>query len=702
MWCCSTDPAGTGPRVVSCGCLIDGSANVARVPDLRRLLAPHSIAVVGGTPAERVVAQCVKLGFAGSIWPVHPTRTHLAGIACVPSLADLPDVPDAVFLGVNRHATVEAVGMLAAMGVGGAVCYGSGFAEAGEDDLQVQLLASAGAMPLFGPNCYGFVNTFDRVALWPDEHGMRRHERGAAIVSQSGNVAVNLTFQQRGLRLGQMITVGNQASLGTEDVIEALLGDQRITSIGLFLEAVRDPQHFAAVAARAHEQGVPIVALQTGRSAAGAAIATSHTGSMAGRAAAYDALFERVGVATVSTPAELLETLKLLDADGRLPGNRIVSLSCSGGEASLVADRAEATGLEFTPFGDDHRARIEGTLAGSPDGLVSVSNPFDYHTFMWGDRVAMAACFTAVMDGPHDATMLVLDAPPGTDNDPSSWYTAADALADAADATGRRAVVVATMAECIDEPFRTHLAGRGLTALLGLSEALVALEAATATPTMPIAAHAPVRAAGPTHLIDEAAAKAKLRTLGVAVPAGEVVRRGEVLTAAERVGYPITLKALGLAHKSEVGAVKVGLRDPESLAAALDAMPTTGAGCLVERTVTDVIAEVLVTVRRDPPIGWLVSLGLGGVMTELWGDVTHLLAPVTHDDVVAALGRLRSAPLLHGFRGRPAADVHALASLVVTLVDSVVGTDVVEVELNPVLVGRHGATAVDALWIEEI
>ncbi len=666
--------------------------------DLHRLLAPRSIAVVGGAAAERVVAQCLKLGFRGPIWPVHPNRSHLAGVPCMASLADLPEVPDAVFLGVNRHVTVDSVRMLAEMGVGGAVCYGSGFAEAGDDHLQVELLAAADGMPLFGPNCYGFVNTFDSVALWPDEHGLQRHERAAAIVSQSGNVAVNLTFQQRGLRLGYMITVGNQASLGTEDAIEALLDDERVTSIGLFLEAVRDPQHFAAVSMRANGQGVPIVALQTGRSAVGAAIATSHTGSIAGRAAAYDAMFERYGIATVRTPAELLEALKLLDEGGRLAGNRIVSLSCSGGEASLVADRSEATGLAFEAFDDDHRTRIEATLT----EFVSVSNPFDYHTFMWGDRTAMAACFTAVMDGPQDATMLVLDAPPGPDNDPSSWYIAADALADAAEATGKRAVVVATMAECINEPFREHLTRRGLTPLLGLGEALTALDAAAVVPPRRVGAHAAVGSPGETHVIDEASAKARLRTIGVAVPDGEVVPRSEVLSAAGRVGYPITLKGLGLAHKSEAGAVKVGLRDPEALAAALDAMPTTGAGCLVERTVTDVIAEVLVTVRRDPPVGWLVSLGFGGVMTELWSDVTHLLAPVGHDDVVAALERLRSAALFHGFRGRPAADVHALASLVVTLVDSVVGTKVVEVELNPVLVGRHGAVAVDALWIEEI
>ena len=192
-----------------------------------------------------------------------------------------------------------------------------------------------------------------------------------------------------------------------------------------------------------------------------------------------------------------------------------------------------------------------------------------------------------------------------------------------------------------------------------------------------------------------------MAALGVAVPAGKVVAASEVHDAATRIGFPVTLKALGLAHKSESGAVKVGLGDDDALAAALATMPAVDS-YLIEATVTDVVAEVLVAVRRDPPIGWLVSLGFGGVMTELWSDVAHLLAPVTPDAVLQSLSALRSYPLLTGFRGRPAADIDALVALVVTLTDAIVGTGVVEVELNPVMVGRRGAVVVDALWLEEL
>ncbi|HAP77794.1 MAG TPA: acyl-CoA synthetase, partial [Acidimicrobiaceae bacterium] len=236
----------------------------------------------------------------------------------------------------------------------------------------------------------------------------------------------------------------------------------------------------------------------------------------------------------------------------------------------------------------------------------------------------------------------------------------------------------------------------------GLGEALTALAVAAAPTPATMARHAPVATSVATRLVDEAAAKQRLRSVGVAVPDGIVVGSAEeAVVASHSLGFPVTLKALGLAHKSEAGAVRVGLRDVEALLAAMASMPTTGSGYLVEATVTDVVAEVLVAVRRDPPIGWLVTVGHGGVTTELWSDVAHLLAPVSRDEVIGALERLRSAPLLRGFRGRPPADVDSVADLVVRLADAVVGSDIVEVELNPVLVGTRGAVAVDALMTVE-
>ena len=668
------------------------------MPDLSRLLNPRSIAVIGGSPAARVVEQCQKLGYTGKIWPVHPTKKEMHGVACFPSLADLPGVPDAAFVAVNRHLTLDAISQLSAMGAGGAVCYASGFAESGDVELQAELVRRAGELPILGPNCYGYINALDGIALWPDEHGCRPVKHGVGIISQSGNVGINLTMQQRGLNMAYMVTVGNQAGGGVEDALQSFIDDNRVTAIGMFIEAVREPIRFAQLAQLAYNKGKRIVALQTGKSEAGALIAASHTASLAGNRQAYAALFERCAVATVETPTELIETLKMLDNGGVLSGYRLASLSCSGGEASLIADMSEFTNLKFEPFPAEQTARIEATLT----ELVHVGNPFDYHTFMWGDKPAMTATFGETMRGDHDATLLLLDAPPRDDQDASSWLVAAEAFAAAAQATGRRAVCVATMSENFSESMRNSIMSLGLNAAQGLRETLVALDRAAWLGThKPMPLPAAVTAPGETALVDEANSKAMLSSWGVPVPTGARCTRDNVVSEAQRIGFPITLKGLGLAHKSEAGAVAVGLRDVDQLVASLNLMPSDIAEFLVEQTVTGIVAEVLVSIRRSAPLGWLITVGAGGVLTELWKDTQCLLAPATAQDLQGALQKLRIAPILNGYRGKPAANIDSLVSAILTLQQHVVGSALAEVELNPVLVTTNSAVAVDALIIEE-
>ena len=671
---------------------------------LSRTLNPRSVALFGASPAQSVIEQCQKLGFTGQLWPVHPTRESIAGVKCYESIADLPSAPDVAFVAVNRNATIDVVKQLAKLGAGGAVCYASGFAESGTQsgisgvDLQQQLVAAAGEMPLLGPNCYGYINALDGVALWPDQHGCKPESFGAAIVSQSGNVGLNLTLQQRGLNLAYMVTVGNQAVTGVEDCLEVFINDSRVTSIGLFIEAIVDPVRFARLAHYAAQRNLRIVALQTGRSEAGALIAASHTASLAGRRRAYEALFARCGVAMVESPTELIETLKLLNQGGALTGNRLVSLSCSGGEASLVADLSEQTSLRFEPFSNEQHQRISATLT----ELVTVGNPFDYHTFMWGDRVATANTFAEVMNGPQDATLLILDTPPRDDQPSDSWTVAAQSLGDAAAKTNKRGVVVATIPECVTADVRDAARSANMTVLQGLQESLAALDAA-AWLGLNLPGEVPAKGVAPraTKLIDEAEAKSMLSRNGVAVPSGARSQRDELVATANRVGYPVTLKGLGLAHKSESGAVRVGITDADQLIAAANAMPKEISEFLVEQTVTNIVAEVLVGVRRDAPVGWLVTLGAGGVFTELWRDTVCLLAPATNAEISQALQKLRIAPLLNGFRGKPAANIDALVELIQKLIGATLNNGLVEVELNPVLVTPKSAIAVDALMIAE-
>lgn len=319
---------------------------------LSRLLRPRSLAIVGGKAAEEAVRQCRALDFAGPIWPVNPKRAEMDGLPCFADMASLPEAPDAVFMAAPAPAIITLAGEL--KGIGGAICYAADFAESGEEGRQRQdaLLAAAKGVPLIGPNCYGMLNLFDRVALWPDQHGCLPIDagRGVAIVSQSGNLALNFTMQKRGLPIGYVISVGNCADVTPADLIEALIQDERVTAIGLHLEGLGSVARFSDACLAARAAGVPLVALKTGASAKGAALTLSHTSSLAGADALCDALFERYGVARAHDPASFLETLKLLHVAGPLRGRRVTSASCSGGEASLTADLAERAGLETPDF----------------------------------------------------------------------------------------------------------------------------------------------------------------------------------------------------------------------------------------------------------------------------------------------------------------------------------------------------------------
>ncbi|MEM8754348.1 MAG: CoA-binding protein, partial [Pseudomonadota bacterium] len=404
-----------------------GAPSVGR--DLSRLIRPRSVALIGGGWAANAARACAAMGFDGDVWPVHPTKAEVAGLPAYPSLAALPAPPDAAFVAVNRDAAVDAVGALSAMGAGGAVCFASGFAETAEGARQAALVAAAGDMPLLGPNCYGFVNYLDGALLWPDQQGGRRVDRGVAVVSQSSNIAINLTMQARGLPIAYVVCVGNQAQTGLAEVAAALAADDRVTAIGLYVEGVGDPVAFHSMAAAA---GKPIVALKSGRSAAAQAAAVTHTASLAGGDAASRAFFARCGVAEVENLTELLEALKLLHVGGPTGGRRIASVSCSGGEASLAADAGSRRDLTFPAFSAAEAEAIRAPL----NELVAIANPLDSHTFIWGDEERMAACFSAVAGADVDLTLFVIDFPRADRCDPSAWGPAIAAIKRAA-AAGR-------------------------------------------------------------------------------------------------------------------------------------------------------------------------------------------------------------------------------------------------------------------------
>ena len=312
--------------------------------NLLRLLSPRHVAVIGGRDAEVCAAECARIGFKGPFWPVNPKRSEIGGHRCYASVDDLPEAPDAVFLAIPREPAIEALKKLAAMGAGGVVCYTAGFGETGIDGaaMEERLLEAAGDMALVGPNCYGIINYVDKVALWPFTHGGDCPGYGAAIITQSGMLSSDFTMSQRSAPFAYMVSAGNQSAIRIEDFIDTLCDREEVRAFGLHIEGIKDIARFEAVARKALDVGKPIVALKTGTSQLGSALTVSHTGSLSGTVALYDALFDRLGIVKVTSPAQLLETVKLFSVAGVPKGKRVAALTCSGGGVEFSEPRRKS------------------------------------------------------------------------------------------------------------------------------------------------------------------------------------------------------------------------------------------------------------------------------------------------------------------------------------------------------------------------
>ena len=679
-----------------------------RPVDLNRLLRPRSIAAIGGLAAARVVEQCDRMAFSGEVWPVHPHRKEVAGQPAFRTVEELPEAPDAAFVGVNRHAAVEAVAALSERGAGGVICYASGFQEASDGAaLQQQLLRAAGKMPLIGPNCYGLLNLADGVPLWPDQHGAERlpaDGRGVAIITQSSNIAISLTMQQRGLPIAYVMTAGNQAQLGVSALATALLDDERVSALGLHVEGFDSIDGFEALARLARERRVPVVVMKAGRSARGRAATLSHTASIAGSDAGASAFLRRLGFARATGIPEFLETLKVLHVHGSIDGPRIGVLCCSGGEASVVADAVEDSALALPELACEQTAAVRAQV----HPLVDVANPLDYHTFSWGDQKALGAIFAAFADpATFDATLLVLDFPRPDRCDAADWQVTLDAFHGAMAETGSKGLIVATLGENMPEGKAAWLVERGVAPLCGIREALAAIECAAAIGaawqapnSAPLISAEP--ATGKSTILNEANAKARLAAFGVEVPPGHVVRTpAEALTAARSLGGAVALKALGLAHKTEHRALRLGLSQAAEIHTAAEELLTLSDSLLIERFTDRIVAELIVGLHRDPELGLMLTLGSGGVLVELLGDSITLLLPVTEAEVRDALAELRCAPLLAGYRGQPPADIDAAAAAILGVANFALEhqTRLQELDINPlaVLEKGRGAVALDAL-----
>lgn len=680
---------------------------------LERLLSPRSIAFVGGAIAEMAIRRNLELGYEGDIWPVHPTRKEIAGFKAYPDIDGLPGVPDSAFVALRRELTIDIVKNLADAGAGGCVCYAAGFAEMGEEGaaLQEQLVAAAGGMPLVGPNCFGLVNYLDKTALWPYLFGGKPAERGVALISQSGNIAMNLSMNKRSVSFTHVIGAGNQANLGPADYIDALLQDDRVAAVGMYIEGIDDIEHFSRSALQALKQGVPIVVVKVGKTEASVRQSGSHTSSLTGSDVLFDAFLERVGIIRVGTLERLLETLKVLVLGERLKGQNIFSLSCSGGEAAVIADLADEVEIEMKPFSD---AQIKKLNEQFPN-YVTVSNPFDYNTSIWGDRAAQEKCFTTSMEGDHDAALLIYDHPTVISNEVEEWLTTIDAFIAAHKTTGMPAFVVCTISELLPEDLRERLISEGVVPLQGLDDALFALSAAAKyyqkflnnganEATAPNLTAKAIARDSAISWSDERQSKRLLQDAGLTVPEGDVGSAAEAVKIAERIGFPVVVKAVGVLHKSDVGAVILNLQNADEVKNAVAKISESigeSNQYLVERLTTGTVAELIIGVNRDDQFGPALVIGAGGILVELVADSVSLLLPTDRNAVSRAIESLSVAKLIKGFRGKKPGDMEAAVDAILSIAKFAESKrdSLMELDVNPLLVlpAGQGVVVADAL-----
>jgi acetyl-CoA synthetase len=679
--------------------------------DIRRLIAPRSIALIGaGAWTDAVAAGNVAVGYTGSIWRVHPTRTSTPSAVYYRTVAELPAAPDAAFIAVPNHEVPAVAGALAARGAGGFVCFSAGFAETGSAAgraLTDDLVSQAGALPFFGPNCYGFVNFFARAAMMPDQIVGEPLERGVALICQSGTIALTLMFSDRSLPIGCLFTVGNQTRIAVEDLIDILAEDPRVTAFGLYLEGIKDAGAFSRAADKARAAGKPIAVVKSGRTQAAARTAHSHTGALAGADSVFDGFCRQAGIARCDTLATLCETLKVFHVGGALPGRKILAMGTSGGDMAMTADVARSLDLDFAPIPEDHAAALRHLLT----DRVTVANPFDLHTYLWFDPPALGRVFSEALAAGYDAVGFMLDRPPEDKADAASFDAVIDVFIAAAQAAPSRAALISSLPETISARIRQRCLAGGVIPLQGQREALEALSLAGAvgdawrrgqSPRLQSPPNLPAPA-GAALTLSESEGKRALAEFGVHIPRGRVAPVTAVAETAAEIGFPVVIKAVGarFEHKTEVGGVILNVR---SIAEARDAgrrLAALSDTLLVEEMVGDGVAEVLVGILVDAQFGQVLVLGAGGVLTELLADSVTLLPPWTPDSIAAGLLRLKAAPLLKGYRGKPAGDLPALVETIlgVARYASANLSTVLEIDVNPVIVrpAGSGVVAVDTL-----
>ena len=688
-----------------------------RYKNIDRLINPSQIAFIGGGDAEVAINEAKRRGFKGSIWPVNPKRDSIAGYKCFRSVLDLPKGPDAVFLAIPSTQIIRTVNELNHINAGGIVCYSAGFKETGKKgiSLERQLVKSLKNMVLVGPNCYGIINYLGNSALWPFAHGGFCPGFGAAIITQSGMLSSDITMNQRSLPLTHMISLGNQASLKNTDFINYLINKKEVRAFGLHIEGIENISDFEAAAKKALKAQKPLVVLKTGKSSIGATLTKSHTGSVAGSQKIYNSFFKKLGIITVDTPSEMIETLKFICIAGIPKGRECAAFTCSGGGATIVADIGETLNLKFSKIPKRNIKAISSFLP----NIATISNPLDYTTPIWGQPKITKPLFHEVIKSlKPDFSILIQDYPlMGLDETKIYYLNDAIGFSEVINEQKMPGAIISTISENIDRETREQLIARGVAPLQGIGDGLAAIKNIiewfknkkninkksifNSKKTIEIRN---------INYLNEFEAKKILTSKKLPIPISINSSIVDIIKKSKEIGFPIVLKALhkDLIHKTEHGAIKIDIKNETQLKVELDNMksnldknfPNLNINnFLIERMEPEPICELVIGIKRDKVFGIVVTIGAGGIFVDLFKDFKIMVAPVTQKEIIDQLMSLKISQMLTGYRGSKVVTINNIVQFINTLLLLMDDTElkIAEIEINPLFVYENQVKAIDAV-----
>jgi acetyltransferase len=697
---------------------------------LDSFFAPESIALIGASRDHekipgRLLSMLRKNGYPGRLYPINPNYDEIDGLKCYRSVAGIGASIDLAIIVIPARTVLGALEQCAAAGVKNAVIISSGFAEEGGDSAAMQdaivALAKKTGMRISGPNAEGFYSQAQHVAatfsptvdVKPGVVPLIATTRRIGIIAQSGGIGFAISHRAKalGVALSYVVSTGNESDLGAGEFLDYMVQDSSTDVILLFIEGIRDADKFMVAAKRAAEIGKPVVVTKVGRSGAGERAAASHTASMAGWSAAYDAVFAKYGF-IVSNDLDEAVTIAAVLATNPLPkGDRVAVLTVSGGAGIWGADTVSMQGLHAPELSEAIQSEIKKLLP----SYGSARNPIDVTAQGVNTGGLQKSIELLDVSDEIDAILVVLSL--------SSETRMPFKEAELKPVIAAQNKPVVFYSYTLPSDFaRRALAASGVVVLSGLTHVAVAMrrlvDYARFRPAPPVdRAMLPARDLS-AHLklsaFSEADSKALLRGAGIALPDDVLVRERDGLDAAiVSVGFPLVMKVQSpdIPHKSEVGGVRVNIGTKGEAFTAyrdlLDSAQRHRPNAAIQGVLVGPMArkgvEIIIGTLQDATFGTMVMVGLGGVTTELFRDAIYRPAPVSAAEAAAMLDELKAAPLLKGFRGAAKADVSALSQLIaqVSLLAERLRADIGEIELNPVLVHPEGqgVTIVDALVV---